>query len=245
LPAAALIASLRFALLAGAPSAFTRLLAAAHAAAFLLPAAAFIRAFAPRRAKRRRRTALPGRLLPALLGEGVIVQLALLAQQFRQAPHRISQLLLLGRQFALFALGLPTGHALPLLPRAALLELEILEHVGDVGEQLARLITCAGLGEVLQSVQHILEVLPAEAFTARLRLTVFGGFRRVQPVGNGLRHLRGHVFIGRVAERFHQPADFFFRSPVPQRALQRSPRRFQPPRCVRRAAIFQLQRNRP
>ena len=184
-------------------------------------------------------------MLPALLGQRIIVQLALLAQKFRQAPHRIGQLLLLRRQFALFAFSLLAGHALSLLTFAALLELEILEHVGDVGQELARLIAGAGLGQILQRVQHVLEVLPAEPFAARLRLAVLAGFRRVQPVGDGLRHLRGHVLVRRVAERFHQPADFFFRGPVPQRPLKRCPRRFQTPRCVRRAAIFQLQRNRP
>ena len=123
LPSAALVAVLWFALFARAGARFALLFTAAHTAAFLLAAAAFIGAFTLRRSERRRGATLPRRLFAALLGQRVIVQLALLAQHLGQPPHCIGQLLFLRRQITLLTLTLLAGHAHALLAFAALLEL--------------------------------------------------------------------------------------------------------------------------
>tara|TARA_R100000365_G_C2727264_1_gene58269 strand:+ start:294 stop:1079 length:786 start_codon:yes stop_codon:yes gene_type:complete len=98
----------------------------------------------------------------ALLGECIIIQLTLFAQDFRQATHCIGQFLFFRGQIVLLAIGLlsrQAGHSAR--AAAALLEFQILQHVGDVRQQLPGLIGRARLGQILQGVQHVFEILTA------------------------------------------------------------------------------------
>ena len=186
------------------------------------------------------------RQVTALLGQRVIVQLALLAQDFRQAPHGIRHLLFFLRDILLiFTIGLRArhaGHARPALPA---LEIEVLQHVGNVGQKLAGLFRGAGIGQVLQGIQHVLEILPAKALAATGGHAVLVHVRHLAAIGHGFGHPGGKVFIGRIAEGFHPPADFLFRGAIAQGLFQRAAGSLQPSQRIGRVAIFGLQRQRP
>ena len=168
------------------------------------------------------------------------------AQDLGQAPHGICHLLLFRRQvFLFFAFRLRPRHAGHAAAALSALELKVLQHVGDVGQQLPRLFGRAGIGQVLQGVQHVLEILPAKTLTTAHGHAILICVRHLTAIGDGLCHLCGEVFIGCVAESFHAAADFFLGGAIPQGLLQRPASRFQPAQRIGSAAIFRLQRQRP
>ena len=177
-----------------------------------------------------------------LLRQGVVIQLALFTQDFRQATHCIGEFLFLGRQVFRFAIGLLARQARH-SPRTGLafLKLQILQHVRDVRKELPGLVACAGLGQVLQGVQHVLEILPAQVGPARCCLLVHRHLRLLVAIGQCLGHLGGEIFIGRIAEGFHALLDLAFRRAVAQRLFQCAPRSLKASQCICRAAIFGAQ----
>ncbi len=192
-------------------------------------------------------TGLLSRAFAALPGECVIVQFALFAKQVRKRLKGIGHLLLPLGQLALLArfTTFLAGHGEPVAAAgAALLEFQILEHVGDVRQKLAGLIRCAGFSQVFQRVQHLLKLVCAKALSPTL-WTHIGHVRRLGAIDHGLSHLRSDVVIGRLAKGLHQATYLIFGGAIAQSLLQGPPRGQQRAQRVGRASIFGLERHLP
>ena len=118
------------------------------------------------------------------------------------------------------------------------LEFQILQHVCDVRQKLARLIRCACLCQILKRIQHVFEILTAKVRPAGHGFLIGLHLRLLVSIGDGFRHLCSEVFVRRIPEGFHALLDFILRRPVAQGLLKCAPRCFQSAQGIGGAAIL-------
>ena len=183
--------------------------------------------------------------LTAFFGHGVVIQLALFTQKVGEFAQRICQFALFLRDI-LIVLALLSRHAGQAIAAAtALLELQVLEHVGDIGEKLARLIGRPGLGQVRQRIEHVRKIRSAQTRTTPTLRAVSIVSRSLQPVCQCLSHAGRKIVLGGLFEGFETALDFSFRRPVPQGLFERAAGRLQGAQGIGSAAILGAQGKRP
>ena len=183
--------------------------------------------------------------LTAFFGHGVVIQLALFTQKVGEFAQRICQFALFLRDI-LIVLALLSRHAGQAIAAAtALLELQILEHVGDIGEKLARLIGRPGLGQVRQRIEHVRKIRSAQTRTTPTLRAVSIVSRGLQPICQRLSHAGCKIVAGSLLKRLQASLNFRFGCTVSQRLFQRPPGRLQGTQRVSRRAIFGDECERP
>ena len=170
------------------------------------------------------------RLSLLVAGAAALVQLERLVHQLLLLAHHLRELVHLPH--GLRSIGCLAG----------LRHLQIVEHLLQLAQKLLRRVAVAELRQLLDAVEHLLQVLLRQL----LHLLVALLLRHVlQPALLHLRHVALQEFLHRLPELVRKPSNFLVRGAVLQRLLERLARRLQTLLGVRHVAVLDGARHRP
>src|SRR5690606_676580 len=166
-----------------------------------------------------------------LLAAPLLVELKGLVHQFLLAPQHLAQLIHL-----LAHLALLLALAVLLL---SLAHLQVVHHVLELRQKLLGLIPGARLGEILDLVEHPVEIARAQLLHVLRHL-----HRRIRVLHLALGELAQELLHG-LAQLLHQPLDLFVAGAVLERVAQRLLRLAQPLLRRREVAFLDAESDLP